>query len=357
VADRILKVGIIGIGFYALTQHVPRLRETGKAELVAIARRSAEALAFAQQATGAAGAYTDWRELLDHPGLDAVIVTTPHHAHAAPALAALERGLDVLVEKPMALRSEDAWKMVRAAERTERVLMVGYDRRCEGLWRTVAGALQSGALGTVRQVSVSFAHNFRWLWEAEEWPPPIRNMVAAAGLPESFGGSLQQHWRRDPAKMGGGVFAGPGSHFVDLALWLGGAPPVEAVALSASTGGPVETHVGVQARLANDVLLSLSSADGVPAGANRIVVYGDGRTLTADWNEGQVPEIVLHVPGKHEHLEADMPDTTPAAAFVETVLHNAPNLSPGRDSAYEVALVEAAYRSAAERRVVEVNLG
>jgi predicted dehydrogenase len=94
----------------------------------------------------------------------------------------------------------------------------------------------------------------------------------------------------------------------------------------------------------------------VPAGANRIVVYGEGRALTADWNEGQVPEIVLHVPGKHERLEADMPDTTPAAALVETVLDNAPNLSPGRDSGYEVALVEAAYRSAATRRVVKVNL-
>ena len=98
MADRTLKVGIIGIGWWALTRHVPRLRETGKAEVVAVARRNAAALADAQEATGAAGAYTDWQRLLEHPGLDAVIVATPHHAHAAPTLAALARGLHVLVE-------------------------------------------------------------------------------------------------------------------------------------------------------------------------------------------------------------------------------------------------------------------
>jgi predicted dehydrogenase len=53
----------------------------------------------------------------------------------------------------------------------------------------------------------------------------------------------------------------------------------------------------------------------------------------------------------------NVPDTTPTAAFVETVLNDAPNLSPARDGAYAVALTEAVYQSAAKRRVVEVNLG
>jgi len=358
MTERTLNVGVIGIGWWALTQHVPRLREAGTAELVAISRRSAAALADAQEATGAAGAYTEWRELLEHPGLDAVIVTTPHHAHAAPTLAALDRGLDVLVEKPLALRSEDAWEMVRAAERAGRVLMVGYNRRCEAIWRTTAAALQGGALGTVRQVSISIGYDFRWIWEAEHMPPPMAAMLEAQGVPGSFFDErMEGYWRRDPTRLGGGEFADTGSHFVDLGLWLGGAPPVEVVALTASAGLPVETHVGVQARLANGVLLSLATADGVPAEANRVVVYGDGGTLTADWTGWQAPEVVLHLPGGHKPIVTDVPETTTTAAFVDTILSGAPNLSPARDGAYAVALSEAVYRSAAEGRIIQINRG
>jgi predicted dehydrogenase len=157
--------------------------------------------------------------------------------------------------------------------------------------------------------------------------------------------------------MGGGIFADTGSHFVDLGLWLGGAPPVEVIALTESVGLPVESYVGLQARLANKVLFSLSAADGVAAGTSRLTIYGDEGTLTADRIWTQAPDIVIHNVKGRENLVVDMPDTTPTTAFVDTVVEGAANLSPGRDGAYAVALSEAVYRSAAERRVIKVNLG
>lgn len=353
-----LKVGIIGIGRWGLTRHAPRLRSMGKAEIVAISRRNLQALADAKESLGVAGAYTDWRKLLEHPGLDAVIVSTPHHAHAEPTLAALEHGLHVLVEKPMALTSQDAWAMVKAADQAKRILMVGYDRRCAGCWQAAAHALQEGRLGTIHQVNISICYNWHLFWEEKRWPPGILKMLDNEGVPRSFfGESIEGYWRREPAQMGGGMFADTGSHFMDLGLWLGGAPPVEVGALTESAGLPVESYVGLQARLANRVLFSLSTADGVPAGINHLAIYGDMGTLTAEWPGEQTPDIVIHLGQQRENLEVDIPDTTPTAAFVDTVVDGAPNLSPGRNGAYAVALSEAVYRSAAERRFVEVNLG
>ena len=358
MTSKTLKVGIIGIGRWGLTRHAPRLRETGKAEIVAISRRNAQALADAKESLGVEGAYTDWRKLLEHPDLDAVIVSTPHHAHVEPTLTALERGLHVLVEKPMALTSQEAWTMVEAAERTKRVLMVGYDRRCVGCWQAVAQALKEGMLGTVRQVNISICYNWHLFWEEKRWPLWVQKMLDSEGIPRSFfGDSIEGFWRREPAQMGGGMFADTGSHFLDLGLWLGGAPAVEVVALTESAGLPVESYVGLQARLANKVLFSLSAADGVSVGTNHLTIYGDLGTLTADWPEFQTPDIVIHSVQGRENLVVDIPDTTPTAAFVDTVVEGAPNRSPGRDGAYAVALSEAVYLSAAERRVVEVNLG
>src|SRR6266487_826448 len=119
-----LRIGIIGIGWYAGKELIPKLRETGSVEIVAIARRSADRLALAQQELNVREAYTDWREMLDKSALDAVVVCTPPNAHTEPTLAALERGLHVFVEKPMALASADAQRMVEAAARSDRILMV-----------------------------------------------------------------------------------------------------------------------------------------------------------------------------------------------------------------------------------------
>ncbi len=70
-------------------------------------------------------AYTDRREMLDKSRLDAVVIATPHHAHVEPTLASLTRGLQVLVEKPIALTYSDAMLMADPWEKAGKVLMVG----------------------------------------------------------------------------------------------------------------------------------------------------------------------------------------------------------------------------------------
>jgi predicted dehydrogenase len=354
-------MGIIGIGMYAVRKHVPHLRATGCAEVVAISRRTIAALEQARMTLDIPHAFAEWRRMLDTLDLDAVIVSTAHHTHAEPTIAALERGLHVLVEKPMALTADDAWAMVEAAERHDRILMVGYNLRCTGLWRTVKRALDDGLIGTLRQVNLAVAYNLTWFWDSQAVAPYMQERLETFHM-ETFlsDDQLLSYWRRDPAAMGGGMFADAGSHWVDLGLWLGGAPPTKVVALTESAGlsdadgQPVDRFVCVQARLRNNVLLSLTSADGIAEPMSRLTLYGDEGTLTADW--GDATRVWVHRDGDKERLAAALPDTYTAAAFVDTILDGAPNLAPPHAGAHAVALTEAAYRSAATGQCVPVTM-
>jgi predicted dehydrogenase len=351
-----LRVGIIGIGLYALMDHVPNFRKTGRAEIVAISRRNPQKLALAKEALGVNEAYTDWREMLDRSRLDAVVVSTPHNAHTEPTLAALQRGLHVLLEKPMCLTSKDAWAMVDAAERASRVLMVGYPNRCLGLWRTVRRTLEEGSIGQVRQVNLAFSSYRRWFWEAEALPEELQGLAEKlTGMPAEFFDDWL-NWHRNPAEMGGGMFADIGTHVADLMLWLAGAPPTEVVAFSESAGLSVECFLNIQARLANGVLLSMTSADVVSkdlvGSQQRLVIVGELGMLIDDPEGG----VWISRDGARRRVEAEIPDTTKADAFVSAVTEGGENLGPARDGAYAVALTEAAYRSAAEWRIVRVDL-
>jgi predicted dinucleotide-utilizing enzyme len=113
--DLRLRVGVIGVGMIALVRNIPALRQTGKAEIVAICRRDAEALRRIQDWLQVPHAYTDWRQMLEEVELDAVLVCTPHDLHYEQSMAALQRGLHVLVEKPMALAASEAWSAVRSS--------------------------------------------------------------------------------------------------------------------------------------------------------------------------------------------------------------------------------------------------
>jgi len=356
-----LRVGVIGVGMIALIARIPELRETGKAEVVAICRRDAAALERAQEFLQVPEAYTDWREMLDRAALDAVLICTPHHLHCEQMLAALERGLHVFLEKPLALVPADAWSAAQAAERSDRVVTIGCGSRFNGLWRTAVRAVREGAVGPVRQVAVALSYPRRWL-ESELEPEALRDTVRSmalpfyerAGVPGHFyeDWTVEGNWHFDPVRVGGGALANVGLHGLDLALWLGGAPPVEVSALSDAAGASVERFMSVHARLANGVLLSLTSAD-MRVDSRRVAVYGDHGMLTGDTTSGG--RIYLHRGGDAEEIEPNVGDVSACEAFVSAAKEGAPNLSPARDGAYAVALLEAAYRSAGEGRMVRVE--
>jgi predicted dehydrogenase len=356
-----LRIGIIGIGWYAGKELIPKLRETGKVEIVAIARRSADRLALAQQELNVREAYIDWREMLKKSTLDAVVIATPPNAHAEPTLAALERGLHVFVEKPMALTRADAQRMVEAAAKADRILMVGYNARGMGSWRTIKRKLSEGAIGRLRQVSVTACVDVRFIWRGMALSEEQQNVFASS----AFYGDVfaRGNWRTIPDSVGGGMFADIASHIQDLMLWLVDGSPTQVAAFAQSPGSP--SIMSALAQLDNGVLLTIAFNDAV-SGSEAITFYSTGRMtfhgdrglLTPDWNRMMTTEaeqIWIEQDGVRTNVEPEFATIHPAAAFVATVLDDAPNTCPAHEAARVVALTEAAYQSVAEGRIVHVE--
>jgi len=123
----VMKVGIIGCGNIA-TVHMRRLSTLKEIKVVAFADISEEkAKEFSQQYGGRA--YTDWRKMLDKESLDIVYICLPPFAHKDEVMVAAEKGINIFIEKPIALNMDLARRMVRAVEKHGVLSQVGYNCR------------------------------------------------------------------------------------------------------------------------------------------------------------------------------------------------------------------------------------
>ena len=127
-----LKIGIIGCGGIANGKHLPALsRQSDKAIMVAFCDIIEEKAINAREKFGTPDCkvYTDYRELLADESIDVVHVLTPNRSHSEITVAALEAGKHVMCEKPMAINSEEAIKMLEAAKANNKKLTIGYQNR------------------------------------------------------------------------------------------------------------------------------------------------------------------------------------------------------------------------------------
>ena len=128
---RMVKAGIIGCGGIANGKHLPALKNLPDVSVVAFCDIIKERAEEAAKKFGAEGArvYTDYRELLADPEVETVHVCTPNRSHSFITVDALDAGKHVICEKPMAINSVEAKKMLDAAKRNNRVLTIGYQSR------------------------------------------------------------------------------------------------------------------------------------------------------------------------------------------------------------------------------------
>ncbi len=172
------RIGLIGAGVVGKM----RARVLGS-RLVAVAdpdRQAAQSLG--------ANTYTDYRELLEHPGLQAVVVATPAHLHRDMVEAALKAGLHVLCEKPLATSSEECRVLVELAESCGLVLATGFNHRY-----------------------YPFSHRFRQVLPQLGPIDHVRALCGHRGLPE-----FRAHWMYESRYSGGGAMMDIGIHLTDL---------------------------------------------------------------------------------------------------------------------------------------------
>lgn len=214
-----VKVGLAGCGAVADQYYGPALRELERAGVVRVVAlydperaRVGEIGKLFPRAERAAGIAR-----FGDTGVELAIVASPPRHHAEQTMALLERGMDVLCEKPMAPSLAEGLAMVRSASATGRMLAVGLVRRFFPATRTIRALLSGGQLGAVRSFHVSEGGAFRW---------PARSA--------SF---------FEKSSLGGGVLLDIGVHVLDLLGWWWG-PPV-AVEYEDDAMGGVEANCRV----------------------------------------------------------------------------------------------------------------
>jgi predicted dehydrogenase len=150
-----IRIAIIGAGAVARSRHVPGFRAIRGVELVGVCNRRRESSARAARELGLPTIYGNWEEVIQDPGVDAVVIGAWPYLHCPVTLAALDAGKHVLTEARMAMNAREAQRMLdRAKEVTEQVAMVApspYGLVGEEFFRSL---IEGGWLGTLREVHV-----------------------------------------------------------------------------------------------------------------------------------------------------------------------------------------------------------
>lgn len=202
--DAKLKVGLVGIRNYAAARR-SHLRRTGLFEFVAAHNRSIEPLKALEKEEGIPGV-TSYEELLDTPGIEAVIISSGAKFHAEQVLKALNRGYHVFVEKPLCSTKQEMNDLLAAQKRAGLVVGVGHeDHKHRAVSLTIKNLIDSGNLGKIAALEKTTAHSGGFLIKPGDW-------------------------RGDPEKNPGGMLFQCGVHaFHELMFYFG--PIVEVSAM------------------------------------------------------------------------------------------------------------------------------
>ena len=190
-----MRVGIIGCGGIANGKHMPALKKVKNCEMVAfcdiIPERAEKARA--DYGTEDAKVYTDYKELLKDKTIDVVHVCTPNRAHSFITVDALDAGKHVMCEKPMAINSAEAKKMLDAAKRNGKLLSIGYQNRFRPDSLYMKKEAEDGTFGDVYYAKAT--------------------AIRRRAVP-TWGVFLNEY------EQGGGPLIDIGTHALDLTLWM-----------------------------------------------------------------------------------------------------------------------------------------
>ena len=192
--DKKVRIGIIGCGGIANGKHMPALKKLPNVEMVAFCDIIEEKAVKAAREFGVPGAkvFTDYKELLKEQDIDVVHVLTPNKQHSFITVDALEAGKHVMCEKPMAINSAEAKKMIDAAKRTGKKLTIGYQNRFRPECQYLKKVVEAGDLGDIYYARAQAIR---------------RRAVPTWGV------------FLDEENQGGGPLIDIGTHALDLTLW------------------------------------------------------------------------------------------------------------------------------------------
>ncbi len=256
-----VRVGMVGTSWWADMMYLPALQNHPQAEVAAICGRNrtrAEEMAAKYQIPSV---YTDYAAMFAQAGLDAVMIATPDDTHHAITLAALQAGLHVLCDKPLAVNAQQAREMYARAEAAGLITLVLFTYRWMPFYRYAYDLVKQGAIGRCYHAEFHYLAGY------------------ARGQDYS--------WRFDQQRANGAL-GDLGSHVIDLARWFVGdicqvsAQLGVSVARAGVTGGPIDPAndtAQLLVEFANGAHGVIQASAVTHMGGQRIQLYGEAGSL------------------------------------------------------------------------------
>ena len=337
MSEKKFKVAVIGCGVIA-NKHMTGVNEKPECELYAICDSARDdRLQKHQEEFGAKIAVKDYKELVDDPNIDFVIITTPDNTHMEMACAFMRAGKDVLLEKPMALTMAECEEILRVEKETGKRLMVGQVARYNNNHVAAKKLVEEGAIGDLVYVESEYAHDY----------------MTSRGYDD---------WRVSPEREG---MIGGGCHAVDLLRWIAG-NPTEVHAVSTHKylmDWPVHDTTIAIYKFPNGVIGKVFCGIGVKRNYTmRTALYGTKGTLIYDGGRAtelylyqvdengenyKKPKLIPATPNSH-NMAGEISD------FVDAMIAGKPNPIASIEGASTVAVCRATVESAKTGETVKI---
>jgi predicted dehydrogenase len=357
---RTVKCAVIGAGWWGTAAHIPALKNHPFAELVAIQSQDAAKARRTAQDFGAAHACVTAEEVWEVSGLEAVIISSTPNAHFLQARGALERGLHVLIEKPMTIRATEAQELVSLARSKGCHFLISSPWLYTTHLREARRRIQAGELGKLKMVGILHSNFTVGLYRGLPWAEIFgRNPTRQNASSPYCAPRLNSY--SDPAVAGGGQIYCQVSHLTAVLGFLTGRDPVSVFAQFDNDGTGVDVHNTLNLKLDDGTLVSVASTGTAPDSERNceIRVYGTQGLLILELWKGTMEFHPFH--GKVMRYpplpEADIyPMFAPAENLVDVILGRAENGAPASLGLYGMRIIEGACESARTGANVYVSI-
>lgn len=338
--NRKLKMGMIGLGTWAQDSYLPYFlsKESG-VEVKSLSQCFPNILGYEiAKKFGIDRYYPSYQAMIKKENLDAVTISTPHTYHFKQAKFALENGCHVLLDKPLALKVNEAEILTKTAEKSNLILSVYTQRRYWKEYLYAKKIIQDGGLGQIIAISGLFSQMV--------YPDYARG------------------WRSRKNLSGGGILIDSGYHLLDTILWITNLIPDNVYATASYDRYAVDAQVSLSITFDNNVPASCLIIRGTPkdAAQEEITIYGTMGIIKIARNKllGKRNLYLLHlgndgIPIKEinqTNVSSDL--ISPAKSFLNIIRKNTATFPNGSDAISTIKILECAYKSLQLNKVIKI---
>jgi predicted dehydrogenase len=353
-----IRCAVIGAGWWSTAAHIPALLRHPRAELVAVQKRNlAEARKVADD-FGIPSACSTVEEVLAIEGLQAVVIGSTPNVHFTQARAAIEKGMHVLIEKPMTMTAAEAEDLVALAARRKVHFLISCPWHYTSHAIMARRLIQSGELGNLKLISVLMTNFTEGLYQGLPWEKIYGRSETLQNAAEPYLKPGRASYS-DPAIAGGGQIYCQVSHVAAHLGFITGRQPAEVFARFDNGETAVDVYDILNIKFDDGTLVALASA-GITMLSRRdyeIRVYGTKGMLLLDLWKGKMEQHDLDCNVRHypDLPEAEIyPMFAPVENLIDTILGRAENGSPASLGLFSMKVIEAACRSARTNANIQI---